>query len=357
MVRFAGLDSNNEFEAETVKDHIKNLAASAVDVSGLANQVSGAVTHQSVADRLDIDLGTSINEISEVTGPTDVYFKDVTTPDGRTNPDGMGTLLIVEKGADHLTWPGGTRIHGRPPVNSESFASLVRVSGTVHVIWSAVDSTPPPPPVTGGGSDVVLATLDDVLQGKIRLAPGGSVISSEDGMWRFTNLTSTPTTEPILTDGIVYISHSAGSGSIIAGCGAGGSSSVLMELSGPDEGVPPEPGSGWIIATYQPDGSEDARRYFNVIQSLVPECVVKYNNWPTSIDLVLPLDLDNDHITIDNDNMKASYGVNTLGYVGYVTYVSGIMRPLPQEELEELGFKFVFEYLSPERMAQLGYTS
>ena len=38
MVKIAGLDSNNEFEAESVKDHIKNLAASAVDVSGLARR-------------------------------------------------------------------------------------------------------------------------------------------------------------------------------------------------------------------------------------------------------------------------------------------------------------------------------
>ena len=37
-VKVAGLTSNGEFESQKVKDHIKNLAASAVDVSGLARR-------------------------------------------------------------------------------------------------------------------------------------------------------------------------------------------------------------------------------------------------------------------------------------------------------------------------------
>lgn len=171
MVKIAGLDSNNEFEAESVKDHIKNLAASAVDVSGLANQVSGAVTHQTVADRLDVDLGVSVNEISEVTGPTDVYFKDVTTADGRTNPDGMGTLLVVASGAENLTWPGGTVVHGTPPEGQSALASLVRVGGTVTVVWppTVVTSTAP-------GVTAQIAEIEQILGGEVEVQPGGTVI-------------------------------------------------------------------------------------------------------------------------------------------------------------------------------------
>lgn len=253
MVRFAGLDSNNEFEAESVKDHIKNLAASAVDVSGLANQVSGAVTHQTVADRLDIDLGVSVNEISEVTGPTDVYFKDVTTADGRTNPDGMGTLLVVASGAENLTWPGGTVVHGTPPEGQSALASLVRVGGTVTVVWppTVVTSTAP-------GVTAQIAEIEQILGGEVEVQPGGTVIRDAwPGIGAvpvvFVNPYSRPTSsELVLTVGNVKQGLTIGGNfSAYTTHRPGGLTDYSLDMTvdlGPS-GEPVQSMDGWLIAT------------------------------------------------------------------------------------------------------------
>ena len=357
-VKVAGLTSNSEFESQKVKDHIKKLAASAVNVDGLSQMVSGAVAHQSVTDRLDIDLGISVNEISEVTGPTDVYFKDVTTPDGRTNPDGMGTLLIVEKGAENLTWPGGTRIHGRPPTDSESFASLVRVSGTVHVIWSAVDSTPP---VSGGGSGTVLATLDDVVQGRVSLAPGESVINSESGTspsWRFANLTSETPGTLTLVDNTVDLFYAADDGTdsyIEIRQGPSRSKRIYMALPGPEPMVPPEPGSGWIILSMSYDTSYEGATLFYSINDLIPDLKVAPSipgDESTPRILILPFQPDNSHFTINDWQRTANYSLDDLGDMFENTNAIDLVYPQPQEKFGEYGIELLFEYLSPERMAE-----
>ena len=356
MVKIAGLDSNNEFEAESVKDHIKNLAASAVDVDGLSQMVSGAVAHQSVTDRLDIDLGISVNEISEVTGPTDVYFKDVTTPDGRTNPDGMGTLLIVEKGAENLTWPGGTRIHGRPPTDSESFASLVRVSGTVHVIWSAVDSTPPPTADSGTGA--VQATLGDVLGGRVRLMPGGTVVSSVEvwgqARWRFANLADVPGTDLTLTDGAVAnYYYGAGDGQCLIFQGPGGARRVKLNLSTGNMDLQPEEGSGWLIASIPQDAPEDASEYFRSLYGAIPEAIYTYENprdWAGHRIIVLPYRAD-----------TPGWEEPSMGYVSYMvtrpmdpfgeTTTMDLNRLPSPDETDALGISFPLRYMTPAEMA------
>lgn len=260
MVRFAGLDSNNEFEAESVKEHIKNLAASAVDVSGLANQVSGAVTHQTVTDRLDIDLGVSVNEISEVTGPTDVYFKDVTTADGRTNPDGMGTLLVVASGAENLTWPGGTVVHGTPPEGQAAMASLVRVGGAVTVVW-------PPTVVTSGGlgSTVQTAGIEQILGGEVKVQPGGTVMVDISPGSRdpavFVNPYSRPTSsELVLSVGRFEQSLFIGNDAAYATHRAGGLTDYRMSMTvdrGPS-GESVKSKDGWLIATAPASSLTDA---------------------------------------------------------------------------------------------------
>ena len=345
MVKIAGLDSNNEFEAESVKEHIKNLAASAVDVSGLANHVSGAVTHQTVADRLDIDLGVSVNEISEVTSPTDVYFKDVTTADGRTNPDGMGTLLVVASGAENLTWPGGTRVYGSPPVSSEAFASLVRVSGTVHVIWSAVDSTPAQEPDTSQG--VTIAYLRDVLLGNITLDPGASVIESntppsQRAAWMFTNIRDHPRTELTLVNGSVdYLLAQEGTDFYMnIEYGPNGATKVSAVL--PTNGEPPEPGSGWRIVSASPSRIYD---YLNKLQETLGGMVggSAQSDPKYPMELVIPY-----HEGTMNDDGTFSYTSETPINAFETTLSTDIPLQRSNEDFESYGVKITFKYLSPE---------
>lgn len=267
MVRFAGLDSNNEFEAESVKNHIKNLAASAVDVSGLANQVSGAVTHQTVADRLDIDLGVSVNEISEVTGPTDVSFKDVTTSDGRTNPDGLGTLLVVAKGAEMLTWPGGTVVHGTPPAGRPAMASLVRVGGAVTVVW-------PPTVVTSteAGVTAQIAEIEQIIGGEVEVQPGGTVMrDAQPGIGDlpavFVNPFSRPTSsELVLTVGEFTQGLFVGNSTAYTTHRHGGLTDYSLNIAvdlGPS-GEPVKNWDGWLIATAPGPAWEDATMIKNL---------------------------------------------------------------------------------------------
>lgn len=300
MVRFAGLDSNNEFEAESVKEHIKNLAASAVDVSGLANQVSGAVTHQTVADRLDIDLGVSVNEISEVTGPTDVYFKDVTTSDGRTNPDGMGTLLVVASGAENLTWPGGTVVHGTPPEGQSALASLVRVGGAVTVVW-------PPTVVTSteAGVTAQVAEIEQIIGGEVEVQPGGTVMrDARPGIGAvpavFVNPYSRPTSsELVLTVGKVEQALSIGYNfEVYTTHRPGGlkdySLNATVDLG--TSGEPVKNWDGWLIAVAPGPAYGDARvtETLNSLAARVPTSTLEMftdGTWG----VVLQYNADNPH--------------------------------------------------------------
>lgn len=138
--------------------------------------VSGSVTIAPNGGALAVDLGQAVNVttgLAETSGAVDVTFPPVTTPDGRVNPDGLGTLLRVDAGADRLTWPGGTVVHGTPPAGQPALASLVRVGGSVTVVW-------PPTVVTSpvAGVTAKVATLEQIIGGEVEVQSGGTVMAS-----------------------------------------------------------------------------------------------------------------------------------------------------------------------------------
>ena len=352
IVKVAGLTSNSEFESQKVKDHIKKLATSAVNVDGLSQMVSGAVVHQTVADRLDVDLGVSVNEISEVTGPTDVYFKDVTTADGRTNPDGMGTLLVVASGAENLRWPGGTRVYGSPPANSESFASLVRVSGTVHVIWSAADSTSTQE--SNVGPAATKAYLNDVLSGNIRLEPGASVIPASVPPtsrveWMFTNILSDPLiTRYTLVNGSVAYRHVKDDSDFYVDIDYGPNAATKVSAFLPTNGEPPKPGSGWVIALSRPTRLYDYIEQIRWALGGMPHGSGKDPNYP--FEIIIPYHEG----TMNDDGSGFYFTFETPGTFLDATLSTDIPLQRSNEEFEAYGVKIHFEYLSPEDIDRRG---
>ena len=329
MVRFAGLDSNNEFEAETVKDHIKNLAASAVDVSGLANQVSGSVAHQSVSDRLDIDLGISVNEISEVTGPTDVYFKDVTTADGRTNPDGMGTLLVVAKGAEMLTWPGGTVVHGTPPEGQTAMASLVRVGGSVIVVWPPTVAASP-----AAGITAQVATLEQIIGAEVEVQPGGTVLQDAEpdaGMTPavFVNPFSRPTkSDLVLSTGHIEQILSGGNRFTARAEHRSNGISVysIQATATYDPTVEPlKDNDGWLVAVAPADGSVSVYQALGDIRMRVGVGTNTYLS-DGSLGVVLLYKADDPNWTVLENSSGASLYYNGRGSGDVYEWQHGLVR-------------------------------
>ena len=136
--------------------------------------LSGSVTITPTDGTLAVDLGHAVNVTTGMAGDSgavDVTFPDVTTPDGRVNPDGLGTLLRVDAGAERLTWPGGTVVHGTPPKGQPAMASLVRVGGSVTVVWppDVVTSTAP-------GVTAQIAKIEQIIGGEVEVQPGGTVL-------------------------------------------------------------------------------------------------------------------------------------------------------------------------------------
>ena len=151
MVKIAGLDSNNEFEAESVKDHIKNLAASAVDVSGLARRedvdsitqkiesgelkgepgktvgVFGEADATLVDGTLTIDPNSAVVNVPRISGTVAVNIADVVLPDGVESDNGVQVTLRmagVNEGAV-INWPTGTITHDKS-VPGKHVALLMR---------------------------------------------------------------------------------------------------------------------------------------------------------------------------------------------------------------------------------------
>lgn len=169
--------------------------------------LSGSVTITPTDGTLAVDLGQAVNVangLAGTSGAVDVIFPTVTTPDGRVNPDGLGTLLRVDGGAERLTWPGGTVVHGTPPEGQAALASLVRVGGAVTVVW-------PPDVVTSVGEGVTaqIAEIEQIIGGEVEVQPGGTVMQdAQPGIGRipavFVNPYSRPTSsELVLTVGKV----------------------------------------------------------------------------------------------------------------------------------------------------------
>ena len=135
--------------------------------------LSGSVTITPTDGTLAVDLGRAVNvaTVPAEDSAVDVIFPPVTTPDGRVDPDGLGTLLRVDVGADRLTWPGGTVVHGTPPAGQPALASLVRVGGSVTVVWppDVVTSTAP-------GVTAQIAEIEQIIGGEVEVQPGGTVL-------------------------------------------------------------------------------------------------------------------------------------------------------------------------------------
>ena len=190
--------------AEQARDAATLSQESALSVMPM---LSGSVTITPEGGTLAVDLGRAVNVatgLAQINGAVDVTFPDVTTPDGRVDPDGLGTLLRVDAGAGRLTWPGGTVVHGTPPEGKSALASLVRVGGSVTVVW-------PPDVVTsvGAGITAQVAELERIIGGEVEVQPGGTVMrDASPGVGAvpavFVNPYARPTsTELVLTVGKV----------------------------------------------------------------------------------------------------------------------------------------------------------
>ena len=176
MVKIAGLDSNNEFEAESVKDHIKNLAASAVDVSGLARRedvdsitqkiesgelkgepgktvgVFGEADATLVDGTLTIDPNSAVVNVPRISGTVTVNIADVVLPDGVESDNGVQVALRMV-GVDEdavINWPVGTVTHDES-LPGKHVALLMRTAGHWEVFF---------PPLSK-------ASVDDIASGAL----------------------------------------------------------------------------------------------------------------------------------------------------------------------------------------------
>lgn len=210
-----------------------------------------------VKQRVEETNNSTISSDRSFTVNTDyavnVVSGDVDPVDGFIEGTGQGTLLYINRSADMITWPGGTVVHGRPGYPAtESFASIVRIGDTVHVVWSAVDQTPAPDSgATGTGA--IQASLTEVLKGGVSLPPGGTVVSDSAGatVWQFTNLKHSQARDITLTHGSVsgYLYKELTPSEFVFVNGTAGPFSALNTFIGISfsTGVP-ETGSGVVVA-------------------------------------------------------------------------------------------------------------
>lgn len=240
-----------------------NAAARAAKAATLSQEsalsvmpmLSGSVTITPEGGTLAVDLGRAVNVatgLAGTSGAVDVIFPPVTTPDGRVNPDGLGTLLRVDAGAERLTWPGGTVVHGTPPEGKSALASLVRVGGSVTVVWppDVVTSTAP-------GVTAQIAEIEQIIGGEVEVQPGGTVMrDAQPGIGAvpavFVNPYSRPTSsELVLTVGKVEQTlFTGGELTVYTTHRPGGlkdySLNVTVDLG--TSGEPVKNWDGWLIA-------------------------------------------------------------------------------------------------------------
>ena len=336
-------------DAEQARDAATLSQESALSVMPM---LSGSVNIAPQGGTLAVDLGRAVNVatgLAETIDAVDVTFPDVTTPDGRVNPDGLGTLLRVDTGAERLTWPGGTVVHGRPPTNTETFASLVRVSGTVHVIWSAADSIPSQ---GSGTNQVTKAYLDDVLSGNITLEPGASVIASISnptlrGEWRFTNISDSPRSELTLVNGSVAYLHAQDVSDFYVYIEYGPNAATRVSAELPTDGEIPAPGSGWMIASASPTRFGYLDQLRSALGGMVTGSTLGDPKYPVA--LIIP-------------HREGSMGDDGVFYYTSVTpadvFETTLSTDIPvgrsNADFEAYGVKIHFEYLSPEDINRMG---
>ena len=281
--------------AETVADSVERADAAAATAAGAIRQaadaaeqardaatlsrdaalsvmpmLSGSVNIAPQGGVLAVDLGRAVNVatgLAGTSGAVDVTFPPVTTPDGRVDPDGLGTLLRVDAGAERLTWPGGTVVHGSPPEGKSALASLVRVGGSVTVVW-------PPTVVTSteAGVTAQIAEIEQIIGGEVEVQPGGTVMrDAKPGGGAvpavFVNPFSRPTSsELVLTLGEVTQGLFAGYITAYTTHRHGGLTDYSLYTTvdlGPS-GEPVKNWDGWLIATAPGPAWEDATMIKNL---------------------------------------------------------------------------------------------
>lgn len=259
--------------AEQARDAATTSQESALSVLPM---LSGSVTITPQGGTLAVDLGQAVNTVTGMAGTSgavDVTFPDVTTPDGRVNPDGLGTLLRVNTGAERLTWPGGTVVHGTPPEGQSALASLVRVGGSVTVVW--------PPEVVasvGAGATAQIAEIEQIIGGEVEVQPGGTVMRDA---WPgggvdpavFVNPYSRPTSsELVLSVGVINQALVAGTDfTSYATHRPGGLTDYYLQAYaalGPDS-EPAKDQDGWLVAVHPGPAFTDAR----VTETMYDICV------------------------------------------------------------------------------------
>lgn len=335
--------------AEQARDAATLSQESALSVMPM---LSGSVNIAPQGGTLAVDLGRAVNVatgLAGTSGAVDVIFPDVTTPDGRVNPDGLGTLLRVDAGADRLTWPGGTIVHGRPPTNTETFASLVRVSGTVHVIWSAADSIPSQ---GSGTNQVTKAHLDDVLSGNITVEPGASVIASMSnptlrGEWRFTNISDSPRSELTLVNGSVAYLHAQDGSDFYVYIEYGPNAATRVSAALPTDGGIPAPGSGWMIASASPTRFGYLDQLRSALGGMVTGSTLGDPKYPVA--LIIP----HREGSMGDDGVFR-YTSGTPADVFETTLSTDIPVGRSNADFETYGVKIHFDYLSPEDINRMG---
>lgn len=253
--------------AEQARDAATLSQESALSVMPM---LSGSVTIAPTDGTLAVDLGRAVNVatgLAGTSGAVDVTFPPVTTPDGRVDPDGLGTLLRVDAGAERLTWPGGTVVHGSPPEGKSALASLVRVGGSVTVVW-------PPTVVTSteAGVTAQIAEIEQIIGGEVEVQPGGTVMrDAKPGGGAvpavFVNPFSRPTSsELVLTLGEVTQGLFAGYITAYTTHRHGGLTDYSLYTTvdlGPS-GEPVKNWDGWLIATAPGPAWEDATMIKNL---------------------------------------------------------------------------------------------
>lgn len=339
-------------EAAAALDGASSAATSARDAAELSQEsalsvmpmLSGSVTITPQGGALAVDLGQAVNVATGLAGDSaavDVIFPPVTTPDGRVDPDGLGTLLRVDAGAERLTWPGGTVVHGTPPAGQPALASLVRVGGAVTVVW-------PPTVVTSVGAGVTaqIAELEQIIAGEVEVQPGGTVMrDTQPGISAvpavFVNPYSRPTSsELVLTVGKIEQALFAGeSFAARVAHRPGGLKDYSIQAAAtldPDSG-PVKNWDGWLVAVAPGPAYGDVRvtETLTDIQSRVATSTLEMfadGTWG----VILQYDASNPRWQMyewdGTANLYYTEKGNTTGWPDGMVLVSGLSLPMTAQE-------------------------
>ena len=323
-------------DAEQARDAATMSQESALSVLPM---VAGSVTITPTDGTLAVDLGQAANVatgLAGVDGTVDVIFPPVTTPDGRVNPDGLGTLLRVNTGAERLTWPGGTVVHGTPPEGQAAMASLVRVGGSVTVVW-------PPDVVTSteAGATAQVAEIEQIIGGEVEVQPGGTVLKEARPGYGavpavFVNPYSRPTsTELVLTVGKVQQALFIGydfSAYVTDRPGGLTDYSMNMTVDLGTSGEPVKNWDGWLIAVAPGPAFADAKMtetLYDISRRVATSTLEMFTDGTWGV--VLQYDADNPHWGASEQGGMAHLFYNEGDIAGWqhgMVLTSGLALPM-----------------------------